>query len=68
MFSRPMQLAEYFCAGFIDDSDEYHHYALNVPLYTHFTSPIRRLAQFSPVTLFSIVTTKFQIPFDFTVG
>ena len=42
MFSRPMQLAEYFCTGFYEDEDEYHHYALNVPLYTHFTSPIRR--------------------------
>jgi len=24
------------------DEADYHHYALNVPLYTHFTSPIRR--------------------------
>ena len=40
--SKPMQLAKYFCAGAIDDEKSYHHYALNVPLYTHFTSPIRR--------------------------
>lgn len=26
----------------IPDEKLYHHYALNVPLYTHFTSPIRR--------------------------
>ena len=26
----------------IDDEEAYRHYALNVPLYTHFTSPIRR--------------------------
>ena len=40
--SKPMQLAKYFCAGALDDQTLYHHYALNVPLYTHFTSPIRR--------------------------
>lgn len=28
----------------IDDPDDFRHYALNVPLYTHFTSPIRRYA------------------------
>jgi len=26
----------------LSDEADYHHYALNVPLYTHFTSPIRR--------------------------
>ena len=36
------QLAQYFCTGMIDDEEAYRHYALNVPLYTHFTSPIRR--------------------------
>ncbi|KAJ7368360.1 SSD1 protein [Mycena albidolilacea] len=35
--------AKYFCAGMLDIA-KYHHYALNVPLYTHFTSPIRRYA------------------------
>jgi DIS3-like exonuclease 2 len=40
--SRPMQNARYFCAGTLADESDYHHYALNVPLYTHFTSPIRR--------------------------
>lgn len=35
------QLAKYFCAGCIE-VDKYPHYALNVPFYTHFTSPIRR--------------------------
>eukprot|EP00112_Aurelia_sp_Birch-Aquarium-sp1_P012891 Seg2717.3 transcript_id=Seg2717.3/GoldUCD/mRNA.D3Y31 product="DIS3-like exonuclease 2" protein_id=Seg2717.3/GoldUCD/D3Y31 len=40
--SKPMQLAKYFCAGAIEDEAFYRHYALNVPLYTHFTSPIRR--------------------------
>ena len=48
--SKPMQNAKYFCSGWYkregeeDDElfDYHHHYALNVPLYTHFTSPIRR--------------------------
>ena len=35
--------AKYFCSGMLDIA-KYHHYALNVPLYTHFTSPIRRFA------------------------
>ncbi|XP_053167468.1 DIS3-like exonuclease 2 isoform X2 [Hemicordylus capensis] len=42
MFSRPMQMALYFCAGVLEDETLFRHYALNVPLYTHFTSPIRR--------------------------
>lgn len=42
LISKPMQNAKYFCAGTFPDESLYHHYALNVPLYTHFTSPIRR--------------------------
>lgn len=44
MCSKPMQFARYFCPGSFADSSQYRHYALNVPLYTHFTSPIRRYA------------------------
>ena len=37
-----VQLALYFCTGALQNEEEFRHYALNVPLYTHFTSPIRR--------------------------
>ena len=40
---RPMKNAEYFSTGSVEE-DQYGHYALCVPLYTHFTSPIRRYA------------------------
>ena len=41
--SKQMQSAEYFCTGdLISKKDDWAHYALSVPLYTHFTSPLRR--------------------------
>ncbi|XP_008786671.2 exosome complex exonuclease RRP44 homolog A [Phoenix dactylifera] len=41
--TRCMTQAVYFCSGDLSPS-EYHHYGLAAPLYTHFTSPIRRYA------------------------
>lgn len=38
------QMALYFCTGVLKQVHDFKHYALNVPLYTHFTSPIRRYA------------------------
>ena len=35
--------AQYFCSGEIP-KDQWHHYGLAAPVYTHFTSPIRRYA------------------------
>lgn len=35
--------AVYFCSGDLSPP-EFHHYGLAAPLYTHFTSPIRRYA------------------------
>lgn len=43
MLMTPMQAAEYFCAGLVPE-EEWRHFALNIPYYTHFTSPIRRYA------------------------
>ncbi|XP_057964158.1 exosome complex exonuclease RRP44 homolog A [Malania oleifera] len=41
--TRCMTQAVYFCSGDLSPP-EFHHYGLASPLYTHFTSPIRRYA------------------------
>jgi DIS3-like exonuclease 2 len=41
MMTTPMKPAEYIAAGEIEEED-WRHFALNIPYYTHFTSPIRR--------------------------
>jgi protein SSD1 len=38
---KTMQRAKYFVAGKLDDH-AYQHYALNLPMYAHFTHPLRR--------------------------
>ncbi|CCD24065.1 mRNA-binding translational repressor SSD1 NDAI_0C04050 [Naumovozyma dairenensis CBS 421] len=40
---KTMSRAKYFVAGKVDP-DQYSHYSLNLPIYTHFTSPLRRYA------------------------
>lgn len=41
--TRCMMPAQYFCSGEMP-KDQWHHYGLAAPVYTHFTSPIRRYA------------------------
>lgn len=44
MIAKPMTRARYFCSAFASAKEEFYHYALAIPMYTHFTSPIRRYA------------------------
>ncbi|ORX46323.1 RNB-domain-containing protein [Hesseltinella vesiculosa] len=41
MTTRCMMQAQYFCSG-TESEPEFRHYGLATPIYTHFTSPIRR--------------------------
>ncbi|CAO3599246.1 unnamed protein product [Absidia cylindrospora] len=43
MTTRCMMQAQYFCSG-TESEAEFRHYGLASPIYTHFTSPIRRYA------------------------
>ncbi len=40
---KAMQRAKYFVAGKVKP-EQFQHFALNLPLYTHFTNPSRRYA------------------------
>lgn len=42
LLAKPMNRAQYFCTGDDRYADRFDHFALSIPFYTHFTSPIRR--------------------------
>lgn len=44
MVSKTMTRARYFCSDTAKEEPDFWHYALSIPMYTHFTSPIRRYA------------------------
>ena len=58
-----MKRAEYFCTGSVDIST-FSHYALNVPLYTHFTSPIRRYCDLVVHRLLDATINDQEMPFS----
>ena len=57
-------MAVYFCSGVLQDPAQFRHYALNVPLYTHFTSPIRRFADVLVHRLLATALGKGAAPGD----
>ena len=57
LIMKPMKNAKYFCSGVVEES-MYGHYALSVPLYTHFTSPIRRYAD---ITVHRLLAASLKI-------
>lgn len=60
MVTIPMQTAKYVASG---AADSWLHYALNIPIYTHFTSPIRRYAD---VMVHRILTATLENTVDET--
>ena len=54
--------AKYFCTGAVPDTTQYQHYALNIPIYTHFTSPIRR---YPDILVHRLLTSSLDKSFKF---
>ena len=54
MATRCMMQAVYFCSGCMP-YDQFHHYGLATPIYTHFTSPIRRYSDIIVHRLLAVI-------------
>ncbi len=65
MTTRCMMPAKYFCSGEKSASD-YHHYGLAAPIYTHFTSPIRRYSDVMVHRLLSAAIGWDPLPKEFS--
>eukprot|EP00602_Paraphysomonas_sp_CaronLab_P006700 CAMPEP_0185034340 /NCGR_PEP_ID=MMETSP1103-20130426/24109_1 /TAXON_ID=36769 /ORGANISM="Paraphysomonas bandaiensis, Strain Caron Lab Isolate" /LENGTH=1005 /DNA_ID=CAMNT_0027570957 /DNA_START=192 /DNA_END=3209 /DNA_ORIENTATION=- len=59
--TRCMMPAQYFCSGELP-KDQWHHYGLAAPVYTHFTSPIRRYADLVVHRLLSAAIGDTSLP------
>lgn len=60
--ARPMRRATYLCSNQVSSPDELCHYALSIPIYTHFTSPIRRYPDILVHRLLSAALQKGEEP------
>ncbi|GAB6019956.1 DIS3-like exonuclease 2 [Chamberlinius hualienensis] len=67
LLTKPMKLAVYFCSGSQLDERNFGHYALSVPLYTHFTSPIRRYPDILVHRLLHAALNERTLPENLTV-
>jgi exosome complex exonuclease DIS3/RRP44 len=63
--TRCMSPAQYFCSGEVKAQD-WHHYGLAAPVYTHFTSPIRRYADVCVHRLLAASIGVAPLPTQFT--
>lgn len=63
--TRCMMPAQYFCSGEIA-KELWHHYGLAAPVYTHFTSPIRRYADIVVHRLLAAAIGVTSLPASYT--